>query len=141
MPMVSEAVDNHKDLDRAPHFRSGPQRRGKGHRITMPKTSRYGTPARDNEAATLWADLGTGARNYRRIGRIRRIAFDVRQYQRRFIVEKINAAPLVGGEIIAGYPWRIAWIIVQTMLFIDGRHDEMEGPQEWILEKLRSGLR
>ena len=30
---------------------------------------------------------------------------------------------------------------VQVRLFIDGKLDEMEGPQEWMLEKLRNGLK
>ena len=106
----------------------------------MPKTSRRGTPARDNEAATLWADLGRGARNYRRLKRQLQINIEVRQYHRRLDVERINAAPLVD-ETIAGYPWRTAWAKVQTMLAIDGEFDEMEGPQEWKQKKLRNRLK
>ncbi len=101
----------------------------------MPKAPRHGTPTRDNEAATLWADLGTGARNHRRIAYNKWIAFVTRQMRRRLEVEKINAAPLID-RTIAGYPWRTAWIIVQVCLFIDSKHDEMENLQEWKQKKL-----
>lgn len=100
----------------------------------MPKTSRHGTPTRDNEAATLWADLGTGAKNYRRMKRDERIAFVVRQQRRRFKVAKIYVAPLIE-DTVAGYPWRTAWIIVQNMLFTDGMFDEMMDPEEWYESK------
>ena len=103
----------------------------------MPKASRHGTPPRDNEAATLWADLGEGVRNYRRMKYNERIAFEIRQGQRRQEVEKINGAQIEDGTI-AGYPWREAWMKVQVQLFIDGKFDEMEGPQEWKQRKLRN---
>ena len=104
----------------------------------MQQASRHGTPARDNQAATLWADLGKGVRNYRRMKRDERIAFVVRQQRRRFEVAKIYAAPLVD-ETVAGYPWRTAWIIVQNMLFTDDMQDEMMGPEEWYESKRSTG--
>lgn len=106
----------------------------------MPEASQHGTPPRDNEAATLWADLGEGARNYRRMRRDRWIDLKVRQYHRRLEAEEIGTAPLEG-ETVAGYHWREAWIIVQAMLFIDGKYDEMEGPQQWKQWKLRNRLK
>ena len=104
----------------------------------MPKTPRNGTPARDNEAATLWADLGVGARNYRRMKRDDWLDFEERQYRRRLEIEKINAAPLVD-EMVAGYPWRLAWIKVQGDLAINDRFDEMMGPEEWYESKRSTG--
>lgn len=106
----------------------------------MPKASRHGTPPRDNQAATLWADLGEGARNYRHLKRQLQINIEVRQYRRRLDVERINAAPLID-ETIAGFHWREAWAKVQTMLAIDGKFDEMEGPQEWKQGRLRNRLK
>ena len=59
-----------------------------------------------------------------------RIAFETRQFLRRIEARRINAVSLVGGKTVAGYPWREAWFVVQTMLLIDNRLDEMEGPEE-----------
>ena len=104
----------------------------------MPETPRNGTPPRDNEAATLWADLGDGARNYQRMKQNDWLDFQERQYHRRLETEKINAAPLVG-EMVAGYPWRLAWIKVQADLATDGKFDEMMGPEEWYESKRSTG--